>query len=196
VSNANLAHTLFLEVPVALSVLPDLSRHQQGPRQAQCVLSVQLDPSLVLLARPHVQRVLSARIQILDHPSAHLALLEFQQLDLLQVVRLSLLVPSALLALQALLQIQALQVHLVAQGVLLVAMHLQVHHLVHYVLLVAFHLQLGRLLASHVLLVPIHLEDQTYVLRVLLASTQQVQPQVAHLSLLAEFALLAMQALL
>ena len=96
VHNANLAHTLFLEVPVALSVLPDLSRHQQGPRQAQCVLPVLLDHSLVLPARPHVQRVLLEPMRMLDHPSAHLVLLEFQQLDLLQVVCLSLLVPSAL----------------------------------------------------------------------------------------------------
>ncbi len=84
---------------------------------------------------------------------------------------------------------------LVAQSVLPVATQLQAQHLVRHVLLEAIHLQLGRLLASHVLLVPIHLEGRIYVLRVLLASTQQTLPQEAHLSLLVQSALLAMQAL-
>lgn len=79
VHNANLDRTLCLEVPVALSVLPDLSRHQQGPRQAQCVLPVLLDRSLVLLALPHAKPALLVPMQVLDHPFAHVALLESQQ---------------------------------------------------------------------------------------------------------------------
>jgi hypothetical protein len=126
------------------------------------VLHVQLAHISLLLAHHFVLRVLLAYPQQVQPQEAHP----------------SLLVESVLLAMQALLQIQAQQLHLVAQGVLLVATHLQAQHLVHYVLLVAIHLYLGHPL------VPLAQR----------ASTQQTLSQEAHLSLFVQSVHLDIQA--
>ena len=74
----------------------------RGPRQelstVNCVLLAVFPQQVHHLAL----LVKLVDIHLRDHPSAHLALLESQRLDQLQVVRLSLLAPSAHLAMQEL----------------------------------------------------------------------------------------------